>query len=98
MDIQEFNAPESSKTLPSEAFYTEFIVGLFQTEMSNGEPYADFHSELVKACTTTGRRPLPAPPSDMISKEQADQIRQEISRLIHDWHNLEPGKTLELEF
>ncbi len=98
MDIRDFNAPGMANSVPREAIYTEFIVGLLQIEMSNGAPYADFHSELVKACTTTGRKPLPAPRPGMITNEQADQIRQEIGRLMHDWQTLDPGQTLELEF
>lgn len=94
-DISDFNVAGASKALglPAEAGQTEFIVGLLQTELSDGAEYEDFIEQLATACSARG---VPAP--DHFSELALAIIRDELRRLMGEWEKLAPGETLELSF
>ncbi len=95
VNITDFEKPKAQRTfaLTDEAVHTEYIVGLFQMELSNGEPYEDFNAELRAMC---GQNRFSAPPE--IALEKIERIRQAVSEILYDWQTIEPGQTFELKF
>lgn len=93
--IEDFNvrAAAQALNLPPEAGQTEFIVGLLQTEMSDGTDCKDFDDQMRIACTSKGTDP-PAP----IPPLMLNRIRTKIVALLRQWQALKPGEHLDLEF
>jgi len=99
-NIEDFALPRAErpiallpKNLPFEAFYTEFVVGLFQMETLSGEPYPDFNG-LLKAIYAEkkleGFRPL--------SEKQIQVIRLKIKMLNQSWKKTAFNEALILAF
>ncbi|MBK8268069.1 MAG: hypothetical protein IPK83_07070 [Planctomycetes bacterium] len=97
MNIEEFNVAGAAQKLdlPLEAVHTEFIVGLLQTELLNGQPYADFDLELAKAMSTGRKVVEPLAP---LGKERIARIRSTLSSLWEQWRALPSDGSMELEF
>ena len=95
--IEDFDVPGGVQALdlPPEAALVEFIVGLLQIEIVNGEVYADFDAELRRA-VTSARRPGPEPP--VIGEELAARMRARLAELVGRWRATPEGGSLELEF
>lgn len=94
-NITDFEKPKAERTfdLTDEAVHTEYIVSLFQMELSNGEPYEDFNAQLRAMCE---QNDCSVP--DEIDASMIDPIRRQVSELMYQWHTTEPGNTLELSF
>ena len=95
VNITDFEKPKAERTfdLTDEAVHTEYIVGLFQMELSNGEPYEDFNAELRAMCE---QNKFPAPPE--IGPEKIRRIRQAVTEILYQWQTIAPGQTFELTF
>jgi hypothetical protein len=96
-DIQDFGqvdlATGQKPEIPLEAGQVEFIVGLLQTEMADGQDYEDFCAVLEAACQN---RDVPAPPN--ISNDGLPEVRFRMAELLSTWITLPPGEAIELEF
>lgn len=101
-DIQSFSTPAAARALeiPAEASWTEFVVGLLQTERRNSAPSTPdaFRAELTRTLDTS-RRPIPpqhwpAPPTD----GELDAIRAGLDELMRRWEATPEGASLTLEF
>ena len=95
MNITDFEKPKAERTfdLTDETVHTEYIVGLFQMELSNGSPYKDFNAELQAMCA---QNKFSAPRE--IEPEEIERIRQAVSEMLYQWQAIEPGQTFELTF
>jgi hypothetical protein len=93
--IQSFDVPAAAAKLelPLEAIHAEFVVGLFQIELSNGEPRHDFNAALAAMLREKGVAPM-----EPIPTERVKCIRRHIADLLARWAATPPGATLELEF
>lgn len=94
-DLRDFEVPGAAKALqlPAEASQTEFVVGLFQTELASGVPFDDFSGELRNACVAKG-----VAPPEFIRPNDVSRIRSAIHRLLERWAHTEPGGHIELTF
>lgn len=94
-NIADFNVPAAAQNLdlPAEAGRTEFIVGLLQIELRNGEPYADFNAELARMCAERGVEPV-----IHVDETALPRIRAKLGELLHAWVAVEPGAALELRW
>lgn len=72
VDITDFEKPKAEQKfdLTVEAVHTEYMVGLFQMELTNGEPYEDFNAQLWAMCE---QNRFSAPPE--IAVEKIKRIR-----------------------
>lgn len=97
-DISDFDVPAAAQRLrlPPRAALTEFIVGLFQVELVNGECFDDFQSELERA-VAGARRPLEVEIPE-ISIDQARRVRERVAGLIERWRRTGADESLELPF
>ena len=72
----------------------EFIVGLLQIELLNGAAYDDFNAELRRAAAQArGIVNVPEIPNHALA-----EIRARLAELVHRWHTLPAGASLELPF
>ncbi len=81
------------KYLPVEAIQTEHIINLLQTEALSHERNEAF-LEMLKDILQKDQIPYP----QSLNKEKLDLIREKYTKLIEQWNNLAPGKTLYLLF
>ncbi len=95
VNITDLEKPKAQRAfdLTDAAVHTEYMVGLFQMELSNGEPYKDFHAQLRAMCE---QNKFPAPPE--IGPDQIERIRQAVSNILYEWQTIAPGQTFELNF
>lgn len=98
-DISSFSQPGSQRPealqparLPKEAHQAEILVGLLQTERSDGVEYPRFAATLVKVCI------LKNVPPPSLSDTTLDNIRTRTTQLWHQWQALTEEETLSLEF
>lgn len=96
-DIQEFGRvdPTTGKkpAHPVEAGQVEFIVGLLQAELSDGQTDDNFLNTLETACAGRG---VPAPRG--ITDENLAKVRAKIKDLRTKWEDMLAGESLEFEF
>lgn len=93
LDVQDFDRPAARQALalPPEASEVEFIVGLLQTELLNGEAYDDFVAVLDAALESHGdRRCL------WLDDALVQSVREQVAELWKRWSELEAGGSLEL--
>ena len=98
-DISSFALPQTQRPaalspthLPQEAYQTEILVGLLQTEQIDSLSYTHFIALLVEVCLQKKVRP----PS--LSDTQLKAIRTRVTQLWHQWQTLREKETLRLEF
>ena len=86
-DIPDFSRPKSERPfeIPPEAIAVEPIVALLQAELWESFPAPLLASD--SAC-------LPA----NVTEAQIESMRSQLRELLRRWDNLEPGKSMELEF
>jgi hypothetical protein len=96
MNIEDFNVAAASTKIdiPPEASATEFIVGLLESELTSGMPYADFNAELRRAMANA-RKPAESP---VISDDDLSTMRRRIVDLKQEWRNLPIGESIELRW
>ena len=96
-DIQAFGKsdPETGKKpeIPMAAAQVEFIVGLLQVELSDGQINEDFLATLEASCKNASSQ-VP----QNITDERLNDVRTKTNELLKKWNELPPGETLELIF
>lgn len=94
-DIGDFSIPAAAQALqlPLEARQTEFVVGLFQSELASGVEYDDFVGEVRNACVVAK-----TPPPDYMKTADVPHVRSEIQKLLRSWEGTRPGGFVELTF
>lgn len=101
-DIRDFTVPGAAQALdiPPEASWTEFVVGLLQTERRSGKRSsaamfrAQLNDMLCHARDPIPKTDRPAPPTDT----QLHAIRATVAELLKRWRALGPNESLTLEF
>ena len=94
-DITRLTAKDVRAQLPVEGLWTEFVVGLVQTERLSPEPLSagEFNELLEKEKTnfrlTYDRR---------ITDDELFEIRRSFLALYSQWRNLKPGESMSLTF
>ncbi len=88
-NIPDFNVPRSTRPfkIPKEAVNVEPIVALLQADVLEGALEADgifqSHSETLPV---------------HITDEQLEAMRQKLYDLLEEWHDLQPGESMTLQF
>ena len=95
IDITAFERPREERgfDLPVQAVQAEFVVGLLQTEMADGQRCEDFLGTLR---VMVAEKDVPAP--DWLSDADVVRVREAVQRILGQWYVLEPGAGLELSF
>lgn len=85
---QKFNPRE----MPAQAMHAEHLVNLLMTELSDGNLIDDFQKNFDDACARSGFASITFEPAKL------EELRQELSRLLSEWHTLPVGHSLLLKF
>lgn len=92
-DIPDFSEPKASRPfeIPKEAMDTEPIVALLQADFPNTPSAQDANSNgIFQEHSAT----LPID----ITDEQLEAMRQKLQALLQQWHGLQPGASMTLQF
>ena len=91
-DIPDFNEPKAKRPfeIPKEAINTEVIVGLLQTDLLESLRGNAERCELFRDYSTL----LPV----SIIDAQLETMEQKLQVLLQQWHNLQPGESMTLQF
>ena len=92
-DIPDFSQPKAKRTfeIPEEAMNTEPIVALLQADLPNTPYPQDTNSNgLFREHSAT----VPVSVTD----EQLEAMRQKLQALLQQWHDLQPGESMVLQF
>jgi len=95
IDIQDFELENREKrpNLPLPAIQMEFIVNLLETEIYQGNPVENFNEQLKKNCIGGGQ-----PSPEFILEEKLNEIRKKFKELNQEWHAVELGENLILDW
>jgi hypothetical protein len=94
-DIERLTDRDVRSILPPEGLWTEFVVGLIQTErlspqtMTASEFNGLLSRELENSGLTFDRR---------LNDAELDRIREVFAALFFRWRGLKPGESMQLEF
>jgi hypothetical protein len=81
--------------IPNNALFVENVVGTLDTERATGSRWtAEEFNENTARHAATGGRPAPRALTD----EELARIRKRRAELFSAWHELAPGRSLELAF
>ena len=88
-DIPDFSEPKSTRPfeIPEEAINTEPIVALLQTDLLESEAARDGMFQSHSASLPMN-----------ITDEQLSVMRQKLQSLLQQWHDLQPGESMTLQF
>ena len=92
-NIPDFSEPKAQRPfeIPEEAMNTEPIVALLQAELPNTPSTQDVNSNgIFREHSAT----LPV----NITDEQLEMMRQKLKALLKQWHDLQPGASMTLQF
>ncbi len=91
-DIPDFNQPKAERPfeIPEEALNTEVIVGLLQTDLLESLRGNAAPCELLRDYGVL----LPV----KITDTQLETMQQQLQDLLQQWHNLQPGESMTLQF
>jgi len=94
-DISRLTDRDVRSILPPEGLWTEFVVGLVQTERLSSEPLsaAEFNEMLE---TEKRNRSFVFP--RVVTDEELRKIRELFATIYFQWRSLKPGESLPLEF
>jgi len=96
-EIGDFAAPWPRGEIPDEAREVELIIGLLDTERRSMERWpAEQINELARTRVSTSR--YPQTPVRELTENELESVRSLRDSLLHRWHQLSPGDSLELEF
>ncbi len=91
-DIPDFNLPKTKRPfeIPEEALNTEVIVGLLQTDLLESLRGNADNCELLRDYGEL----LPV----KITDAQLEIMQQKLQVLLQQWHDLQPGESITLQF
>lgn len=91
-DIPDFSEPKAERPfeIPEEAMDTEPIVALLQADLLEDLGYSGESDGIFRDHTAS----LPVG----ITDEQLEVMRQELRALLRQWHDLQPGESMTLQF
>lgn len=94
-EIDRFQVPGASKTMPAEALWAECIVGLFDQERGGGERLTaeKFTETLATALSKMGVAPFRS-----VTEAELAGVRALRADLSARWRALPPGETLSVPF
>jgi hypothetical protein len=94
-DISRLVDKDVRSILPVEGLWTEFVVGLIQTERLSTEPFtaAEFNEMLAKEKNNHSLRF-----DRQLTEDELRKIRETFATLIFQWRSLPPGGELTLHF
>ena len=93
--IDDFAEPGAATRLPTEALWAENMVGLFDLERANGEPFkaAEFNEALTLSMRQQGTEPFRP-----VGDDELVRVRELSDTLVGRWHALPAGDTLAVPF
>ncbi len=94
-DITQLTAKDVRSILPVEGLWTEYVVGLIQTERLSPEPMSadEFNGQLEKEKQESGLKY-----DRRLTEDELFNIRKTFLAIYSEWRQLGPGESLSLTF